>query len=381
MKIAYFFPTHRDDIRHYSGLTYFIAKNLAILKNEIYPIENCHRYVKGLLLPKKYYYQYLRKAYFDLDQTYLFQKNWASQIDRKIPRDSDFFFSPISTYAAYLQTKVPIAFWHDAPFGALQTSYYGHINYSQESLVKGNKIQEDAINNARVAVFTSDWAADFARKHYKIADSSKIHVVPYGANIVNPATENDVIAHIKERQRAKTVNFLFLGLEWERKQGKIALELVQLLQSNGIQAKLLIVGCNPVIDPALEPFVERFGRIDKSTEAGSALFRNVFLKSHFLIGLPKAEAFGLLYCEACSFGVPSIAANVGGIPTIIKDGINGLLVDVPFSLEKLASDVMDLLAHKERYFDLAMSSFNEYTTRLNWSTATARVQQLMLEYR
>lgn len=40
------------------------------------------------------------------------------------------------------------------------------------------------------------------------------------------------------------------------------------------------------------------------------------------------EGFGIVFVEAAFHGVPSIAANVGGVPDAIADGITGLLVPV-----------------------------------------------------
>ncbi len=40
----------------------------------------------------------------------------------------------------------------------------------------------------------------------------------------------------------------------------------------------------------------------------------------------KLEGFGLVYIEAAYHGVPSIGANVGGVPDVIVDGETGLLV-------------------------------------------------------
>jgi len=46
-----------------------------------------------------------------------------------------------------------------------------------------------------------------------------------------------------------------------------------------------------------------------------------------VIPTPESEAFGLLALESMSVGTPVIATRVGGLPEIIKDGINGLLVE------------------------------------------------------
>ena len=40
-----------------------------------------------------------------------------------------------------------------------------------------------------------------------------------------------------------------------------------------------------------------------------------------------SESFGLVAIEAQACGTPVIAARVGGLPTAVRDGISGILVD------------------------------------------------------
>ncbi|MBK7121948.1 MAG: hypothetical protein IPH68_03555 [Chitinophagaceae bacterium] len=41
------------------------------------------------------------------------------------------------------------------------------------------------------------------------------------------------------------MRLLFLGVEWERKGGQIALDTFYALQNNGMQVQLKIIGCQP----------------------------------------------------------------------------------------------------------------------------------------
>jgi glycosyltransferase involved in cell wall biosynthesis len=58
---------------------------------------------------------------------------------------------------------------------------------------------------------------------------------------------------------------------------------------------------------------------------------------------PRLEAFGLVLIEAMAAGLPVVATRVGGIPDIVRDGENGLLV-APESPEELAASAARLLA-------------------------------------
>ena len=60
-----------------------------------------------------------------------------------------------------------------------------------------------------------------------------------------------------------------------------------------------------------------------------------------------AEAFGLVLTEALYLGTPVIATRVGGIPEIVDDGVDGVLVP-PEDSRALADAVVDLLTHEDR---------------------------------
>jgi glycosyltransferase involved in cell wall biosynthesis len=54
-----------------------------------------------------------------------------------------------------------------------------------------------------------------------------------------------------------------------------------------------------------------------------------------------AEAFGLVLAEALYLGTPVVASRVGGIPEIVRDGVDGLLVP-PGSPEALAQALLEV---------------------------------------
>src|SRR5690606_8116758 len=52
-------------------------------------------------------------------------------------------------------------------------------------------------------------------------------------------------------------------------------------------------------------------------------------RAKFLMLPSRSDSFGIVLLEAWSHGVPVIAARAGGIPGVVDDGANGLLV--PFA--------------------------------------------------
>jgi glycosyltransferase involved in cell wall biosynthesis len=93
----------------------------------------------------------------------------------------------------------------------------------------------------------------------------------------------------------------------------------------------------------------------------------------------KAESFGHVFCEASSFGVPSLATNVGGIPTAVRNDVNGRTFSKDAGFEEYCAYISNLFSNYSQYKNLALSSFNEYEVRLNWSVAGRTVKKLLSE--
>jgi N-acetyl-alpha-D-glucosaminyl L-malate synthase BshA len=61
----------------------------------------------------------------------------------------------------------------------------------------------------------------------------------------------------------------------------------------------------------------------------------------------EMESFGLAALEAMACRVPSISTNVGGVPELIDDGLNGLLFEVG-DIEGMSTSAIDLLSDPTR---------------------------------
>ena len=74
--------------------------------------------------------------------------------------------------------------------------------------------------------------------------------------------------------------------------------------------------------------------------------------------------------------VPCIASNLGGIPSIIVDGVNGKLFALGDDITLISDSIYNIFANFNSYIDLVKSSFNEYVVRLNWKSSGAMVKEL-----
>lgn len=76
-----------------------------------------------------------------------------------------------------------------------------------------------------------------------------------------------------------------------------------------------------------------------------------FYKNHYVDGfvnVSSVEGIPVSIMEACSFGIPIIATDVGGTSEIVTDQFNGYLIPSDFDNELLASLIMRLMKDKEQ---------------------------------
>ena len=103
-------------------------------------------------------------------------------------------------------------------------------------------------------------------------------------------------------------------------------------------------------------------------------------EAHFLILPSRAECAAVVFAEASSFGLPSLGTKVGGIPTVIRDGKNGQTFSLYDNPEAYCDYIQALMSSRQKYNELALSSFREYSERLNWVVAGKKVYELVQEF-
>jgi glycosyltransferase involved in cell wall biosynthesis len=88
----------------------------------------------------------------------------------------------------------------------------------------------------------------------------------------------------------------------------------------------------------------------------------------------------VVFPEAASFGLPVLASNVGGIPSVIREGKNGFTFPLELGAQAYCTAIQRLWTSKAEYEPLALSSFHEYAERLNWDSAGRQLGSLIQEY-
>lgn len=375
MRVAFVTTYHSSDVSAWSGSMFnmlgaFLKSGVDVetidaLKDPYSTIFKAKRLVKNIVFGKNY----LR------DREPLTLKWYARQVESRLSRmNPDVVFSAGTIPIAYLRTDKPIAFWGDATFDGMIDFYPEFTNLCDETIRNGHRMEQAALSNCRLAVYSSEWAAQTAIANY-VVDSRKVKVVPYGANLPRFPSTEEVRQAITSRGSGPC-KLLFVGIDWYRKGGDKALLVASRLNQMGLNTELHAVGCYP---PAPLPvFVKTYGYLSKSNREHNDLLSRLFKTSDFFILPSKAECAAVVVAEANSFGLPALTTNVGGMRTVVRDGQNGRAFDPPAFVQECADYILQMRSSKDRYHQLCQSSFEEYSNRLNWRTAVQSVVDLMV---
>ncbi len=367
MNIAFVTTYDARNILNWSGLGYHISKSLEQSGNRIQYIGNLHHTVTPINFLKKVIYPRILKQDFPAERTIANARGYAKEVAGCLSgKEYDCVFSPGSIPIAYLETSKPKIIYTDATFASMLGYYQFFNNLSADIIRQGHELEKQALDSCSLAVYSSDWAARSAINDYGI-DPSKVKVAPFGANLNVHYTKEEITSLIHERGRS-TLRILFNGVDWKRKGGDLVFDTVEEITKRGVAVELHLVGIKDLPVKNLPAHVIDHGFLNKSLPGENIILENLFRKCHFLFVPSEAEAFGIVFCEASSFGMPSLSRKTGGITTAIKDGKNGFTLDVNAGVKEYADLILNNFTDPEKYAALALSSYNEYETRLNWNT-------------
>jgi glycosyltransferase involved in cell wall biosynthesis len=136
-------------------------------------------------------------------------------------------------------------------------------------------------------------------------------------------------------------------------------------------ARLALVGDGPYraqLEKIFEGTATTFMGYMAGTELASA-----YASADAFLFPSSTETLGLVLLEAMAAGCPVVAANRGGIPDIVSDGLNGCLYE-PDERGSLTAATQRLLGDPSRRQQLRLDARQE-AERWGWAGATAQLRR------
>ena len=140
------------------------------------------------------------------------------------------------------------------------------------------------------------------------------------------------------------------------------LETLRVLVDLGVDARLCLVGDGPDRDP-LEQRASQLGVVQRCLFVGYQEDVAPFYDAFDALLLPSAnEGTPVSVIEALAAGCPVVATRVGGVPDVVRDGVDGFLAEVG-DVETLARHLAELAADPERRRQMGESGRARVLTR------------------
>jgi glycosyltransferase involved in cell wall biosynthesis len=197
-------------------------------------------------------------------------------------------------------------------------------------------------------IFISQPLVDWALREKIVLRRDKIAKVYSGIDLerFRPVTEEEKNS-VREKWNIRHDDAVIgiVSKLWEGKGHEILIRAFKEVKKDIKRARLIIVGEGP-LDNMLHDLVDRLGLSDSVLFTGFQMDVAAIISSFDVAVLPSYfEGMGRVLLEAMAMEKPVVASRVGGIPDLVKDNVNGLLI-TPGDVKGLADALKKLLNDK-----------------------------------
>jgi glycosyltransferase involved in cell wall biosynthesis len=222
-----------------------------------------------------------------------------------------------------LPDQLRIATYEDMTMPQALRSYPEWRALSERSKRYRIKTQAEAYARAAVCCTTSSWAARSIVEDFGVPEE-KVRVIGVGCNHWAP----------RMRERWDPPRYLFVGLDWERKNGDAVIRAFAEVRDRHPEATLAVVGRH---SPQEAAGVTDHGFLDMERPDHRGTLSRLYGEATCFVLPSRHEPSAVAYAEALASGLPIVGTREGGSAEIIGDG--GVVID-PESHEDLVAAML-----------------------------------------
>jgi len=202
----------------------------------------------------------------------------------------------------------------------------------------------------------------------------KLEIIPMGVN-TNQFKVNKDKNELKAKYNIKSENvLLFIGRLAEKKGVVYLIKALPSIISKVPSTTLIICGNGPLKDECenltkkvgMNDFIKFTGYITEEEKVDYLSMTDLLIVPSIVTDDGDTEGLPVVILEGLSMGKPIIASDVGGIKDVIKDRINGFLIEPKNSI-MIAETVSELISNKElmlQFSKFSLKTAEEY----DWNT-------------
>ncbi|WP_156952308.1 glycosyltransferase family 4 protein [Bradyrhizobium sp. WSM1743] len=367
MRLAVIAAGNPLDISTWSGTPYFMTKALAQKFPDLVTVR----------APRAPWFPFIRRAVrkassgrIDLEWSHAIAKRDAGRIAQQLKSEGvdiaiSIACSPITAYLAQAIATVHVS---DATV-PLMRDYYQEFSRLPETIAQcALELDRTSVLRARVCLYSTAWAARSAINDYQ-ADPGRIHAVPWGANVEGKNSFSRTVPY-------DVCHLVFIGVDWNRKGGAIAIAAVEKLAQAGYPVRLHVIGATPPQGQRSEAIIAH-GFIGKGTPEGRLKFDEIMRQAAFLFVPTRQDCSPMIFAEANSYGVPVITTQTGGVADVVHEGVNGHLLSADAGPDAYADLIWSIWSERARYEQLRISSRVRFDHALNWKSWLGKVVPIL----
>jgi glycosyltransferase involved in cell wall biosynthesis len=168
---------------------------------------------------------------------------------------------------------------------------------------------------------------------------------------------------------------LFVGRIGYRKGVFDFLKCAESLIEQKKNVRFFMIGTGPLLEKVKKSVQEK--NLMNKIEIPGYISENRLLELYrnaYLILIPSYyEGLPNVLLESMSSGVPAIATNVGGIPEVINNGKNGIIVK-PGQIDEMINSIINLLEDKNTRDLMGVNARNTIEKEYTWSKICSRME-------
>jgi glycosyltransferase involved in cell wall biosynthesis len=228
----------------------------------------------------------------------------CGHLDAVVQRSSDMLL-PAGVRVVTLEDSTVLQAWRGYP--------WPHLNGLSEGDIRRYAARQRRVyERASACCCATHWVQRSIIEDYGIAPE-RVFTVGMGQNHE---------ARTRPERDWSSARYLFVGVDWNRKNGPAVLRAFARVRELRPDARLDVVGGHPPIDQA---GVTGHGLLSLVEESDREQLADLYARATAFVMPSLHEPAGLVYVEAAGAGVASIGTSDGGAATMIGPG--GIIVD------------------------------------------------------